>query len=344
MNLDVLTAREQEILESVIHYFVITGNPAGSRMISRKNKTELSPATVRNVMADLEEKGFLDHPHTSAGRVPTTKGYRHYVDNLIQLSHLSPQEQDLIKENLGRFDGDVDYILGKTAQIMAKISHQLGVILTPKLEDGILEKIDVVPFSSDKILVILSIKDGLAKTILLEVKNEISTNMLTGIVQILNERICGLKINEIQRTFQNRLRDLVDEETGLIRLFIDSAGNLFDFTRYSDIKYTGASNISTNPEFSDINKFSALVELLEEKNIIIHIMEKRSEPPGLKITIGDENEEALIRECSIISAPYSFGNVDGVVGIIGPTRMAYKRIIPLVDFTAKWITRMFRER
>jgi heat-inducible transcriptional repressor len=333
MNLDVLTVREQEILESVIHYFVITGNPAGSRTISRKNKTELSAATVRNVMADLEEKGYLDHPHTSAGRVPTTKGYRHYVDNLIQLSQLSLQEQVLIKENLGRFDGDVDYILGKTAQIMARISHQLGVILTPKLEEGILEKIDVVPVSSDKILLIL-----------LEVKNEISTHMLTGIVQILNERICGLKINEIRKTFQNRLRDLMDEETGLIRLFIDSAGNLFDFSRYSDIKYTGASNISTNPEFSDISKFSALVELLEEKNIIIHIMEKRSEPPGLKVTIGDENEEALIRECSIISAPYTFGNVDGVVGVIGPTRMAYKRIIPLVDFTAKWITRMFREK
>jgi heat-inducible transcriptional repressor len=342
MKLDVLTEREKEILESVIHQFVITGNPVGSRTLSKRNRSGLSPATVRNVMADLEERGFLGHPHTSAGRIPTTKGYRHYVDNLVKLSQLSAQEKELIKEKLGRFDGDVDYILGKTSQIMAKISNQLGVILTPKLDEGILEKIDVVPVSSDKILVILSIKDGLAKTILLEVRHQISTNMLERIVQVLNERISGLKINEIRKSFYHRIKDIADEETGLIRLFIDSAGNLFDFSRYADIKYTGTSNISTNPEFADINKFSALVELFEEKNIIIHIMERHSELPGLKVTIGDENEEKLIRECSIISAPYTFGNVDGVVGVIGPTRMAYKHIIPLVDFTAKWITRMFK--
>ena len=173
MNSNQLTEREKEILESIIHHFVITGNPVGSRTISKKENNELSAASIRNVMADLEEKGYLKHPHTSAGRVPTTKGYRHYVDYLLKIANLSHKEIELITKKLGYFDGDVDYILERTSHVLAKISNQLGVILAPKFDDGILEKLDIVSVASDKILVILSIKDGLAKTILLEVIHEI---------------------------------------------------------------------------------------------------------------------------------------------------------------------------
>jgi heat-inducible transcriptional repressor len=295
-------------------------------------------------MADLEEKGYLNHPHTSAGRVPTTKGYRHYVDYLLKIVNLTQREKELIKVNIGHFEGDVDFILERTSQILARISNQLGVILTPRFDDGILEKLDIVSVSSDKVLIILSIKDGIAKTILLEVKHAISSNSLGYVVQILNERLAGLKLKEIKKNFYQRVQDLVNEKTGLIRLFIESAGNLFDLSRYTDIKYTGTSNILTNPEFSDVSKFSALVELFEDKKFIVHMLEKRSDPPGLRVTIGDENEERSVQECSIITAPYSLGDVDGVVGVIGPMRMVYKRIIPLVDYTALLITQMFKEK
>jgi heat-inducible transcriptional repressor len=339
-----LTDREQEILESVVQYFVLTGNPVGSRTLSKGRKWTLSPASIRNVMADLEDKGFLDHPHPSAGRIPTTRGYRHYVDNLVEMIQLSEEEKDLIKENIGQFSGDIDLILEKTLQVLAKVSNLLGVILTPKFDEGILEKIDIIRSSSEKLLMILSIRDGIAKTILLEVHHELADDLLAKITQLLNERLAGLKISKIKSTFRDRLSDLVNEESGLIRLFIDSADKFFDFTRYSNVIYSGTTNILNYPEFSDINKFSTLIELFEEKNIIVHMMEKRNLSPELKVTIGDENEEALVQNCSIITAPYTVGDIDGILGVIGPTRIVYSRVIPIVDFTAKFITNILQSK
>ena len=291
-------------------------------------------------MADLEEKGYLNHPHTSAGRVPTTKGYRLYVDSLISMVTLTRAEMDLITENIGMFSGDVDLILEKTIGVLARISNQLGLILMPRFEDGIMERIDLIRVSSDKILVVLTIHGGLAKTVLLEVRSDISSNLLNGITQVLNERLAGLRIRELKATLHNRIRDLVDTDPGIIRLFVDSADRLFDVRGYQDLKYTGTSRILTNPEFSDVQKFSALIELFEQKNIIIHMMEKRGSAPGITVTIGDENEEESIQECAIITAPYRLGETDGLLGVIGPMRMAYRRIIPVVDYTARLITRM----
>jgi len=344
MSVDALTEREQEILESVVQHFVLTGNPVGSRTLAKKQKEPLSPASIRNVMADLEDKGYLDHPHTSAGRRPTTLGYRHYVNNLVDLTDLSDEEKVLFENNIGDFSGDLDFILEKTLQVLAKVSNLLGVILTPKFDDSILEKIDILRVSSEKLLVILSIKDGVAKTILLEVNHDLADNLLNKVIQVINERLAGLKILEIKKSFNDRLSDLVNEESGLIRLFIDSAEKLFDFTRYSNLIYSGAANIINYPEFSDINKISTLIELFEEKNIIIHLMEKRTIPPELKITIGDENEEELVQNCSIITAPYKVGEIDGILGVIGPTRMVYRRVIPIVDFTAKFITTILQSK
>ncbi len=344
MKNDILNNREEEILEAIVQQFVLTGSPVGSRTLSKRNGVELSPATIRNVMSDLEEKGFLNHPHTSAGRVPTSKGYRIYVDRLVNLRQLSEEEKKIIEVNIGDFSGDVDFVFENTVKVLSKISNQLGVILTPKFQDGILEKIEIVSVGREKILVILSIRDGIAKTIYLEVKREISANALQNVISILNERLCGLKIKEIQSSFHERMKDLSNENSGIIRLFLDSANQLFDFTRYSNIKYVGTSQIINKPEFASAEKFSAFIEFFEEKNIIIHMMEKLSDPPGLKVRIGDENEELPVQECSIVTAPYTLGNVDGLLGVIGPMRMAYRNIIPLVDYTAQIITEIFQEK
>jgi heat-inducible transcriptional repressor len=319
---------------------VLSGDPVGSRKLAKNEKYNYSAATIRNVMADLEEKGFLDHPHTSAGRIPTTKGYRHYVDKLISLTKLSKPEQELIIENLAKQDNEVNNILEKTSQILAKVSNQLGVILTPKLYKGVLEHIDIISISSSNVLIVLKIKNGIARTIVLEVEHEISINQLNKVISILNERIVGLTLEEIKNTFHKRVKDFVEEKSGLIRLFIDSADKIFNFKKFSDIKYTGTKNIINNPEFADVNKFSALVELLEEKDIIIHLMEDRDVPPQLKITIGNENREKYIQDCSLVTAPYKYGDVSGILGVIGPTRMSYKKIIPLVDYTAKIVSKM----
>jgi heat-inducible transcriptional repressor len=344
MRREILNNREEEILEAVVQQFVLTGNPVGSRTLSKRRSVGLSAATIRNVMADLEEKGYLNHPHTSAGRVPTTRGYRLYVDRLVNLTQLSEEEKKLIESNIIEFSGDVDYILENTVRVLAQISSQLGVILTPKFQNGILEKIDILSVSSEKVLVVLSIRDGMAKTILLEIKREISEESLQNAISILNERLSGLQIHEIQHSLHDRIKDVSNEDSGIVRLFLESANQLFDFKRYSNIKFTGTSQIANYPEFSSAEKFSALVELFEEKNIIIHMMEKLSESPGLKVRIGKENEDLSVQECSIITAPYTLGHVDGLLGVIGPMRMSYRKIIPLVDYTAKIITEIFQEK
>lgn len=344
MTTEILSPREIEILESIVQHFLLSGDAVGSRTLAKKEKHNYSAATIRNVMADLEEKGFLDHLHTSAGRIPTTKGYRHYVDNLLYLSRLSKPEQDLIIKKLTGSANEIDLILEKTSQILAKVSNQLGVILTPKFYRGVLERLDILSLSSDKILLVLKIKKGIAETIVLEVQHELNSNDLREVISILNERIAGLTLEEIKTTFQKRVEDLVEEPTGLVRLFIDSADKIFNFKKFSEIKYTGTKNLVSNPEFASVEKFSAFVELLEEKDIIIHLMESRSEPPKLKVTIGNENKEEFIQDCSLITAPYKYGDVDGILGVIGPMRMAYRRIIPLVDYTAKIVSKLFQEK
>jgi heat-inducible transcriptional repressor len=344
MDNDNLNQREIEILETVIHQFILTGDAVGSRTLSKSGKHKLSAATIRNVMADLEEKGYLNHPHTSAGRVPTTKGYRHFVDNLLGISELSDKQKSLIKDNLGNFTGDIDLILERTAGVLAKISYQLGVILTPKFERGVLIHLDLIKLSTEKFMVVLNIKDGIAKTVILEIEHEISNAMHEKVTHLLNERLTGLTIREIQMHIGDRLKDVDDGGSGMIRLFIESADRIFHFNRYGDIKYTGASNILSRPEFSDIMKVSALIELIEDKNIIIHMMEQRNIPSGLHVTIGDENEEKPIQDCSIITAPYTVGDIEGILGVIGPMRMSYDYVIPIVDFTAKYITSKFQEK
>ena len=226
---EVLTSREIEILESIVQYFVLSGDPVGSRKLAKNEKHNYSAATIRNVMADLEEKGFLDHPHTSAGRIPTTKGYRHYVDKLINLTRLSRPEQEMIMENLAQHDNEVDDILVKTSQILASVSNQLGVILTPKLYRGVLEQIDIISMSSKNVLIVLKIKHGIAKNIVIEVEHDISATQLSNVISMLNERIAGLTLEEIKNTFHKRVKDLVEEKSGLIRLFIDSADKIINF-------------------------------------------------------------------------------------------------------------------
>jgi heat-inducible transcriptional repressor len=339
---DVLTEREQNILSAVVHQFLLTGTPVGSRVVSKSSTQNLSAASIRNVMADLEEKGYLGHPHTSAGRVPTSKGYRIYVDSILQLTSLSISEQARINENIGQYEGDIDRILDQTLNVLSTISNQLGVILTPQFEEGILEKLDLVKLSSEKLLVVLSIRSGIAKTITLEVSSEIQQERIMLISQILNERLAGLRIRDIRLTFVERVRDLIHEDTGLVRLFIDSADKVFDFSRFSDVRYSGTTNIISKPEFADVHRFSTLIEMLESKNIIIHMMQKRSETSELKITIGSENDE-MVKDCSIITAPYRVGEVEGVLGIIGPMRMSYQRVIPIVDYTARFITRLMKK-
>ncbi|MGD9487448.1 MAG: heat-inducible transcriptional repressor HrcA [Calditrichaceae bacterium] len=333
-----LKLREKSILQSVIHEFIMTANPIGSKTLAEKSSTGLAPASIRKIMANLEEEGYLAHPHTSAGRIPTTKGYRFYVDEIINQQQISNNQKNLIQDTLENFNGDVDHLMDEVAGILAAISRQLSIVVTPKFYHAIFENMQIVPLASDKWLVIMTVSSGQVKTILLEVKQKIKKESIKRVLVKINQRFCGKTLFEIRKTFAVVMEDFYNEETGLIRLFTENADRLFDFSRYENYSVDGTRNIINQPEFSDISRFSSLIEMIEDKDIIIHFMGKREDPPGIKITIGHEHDEEQIKDCSVITSTYRVGNVSGVVGVIGPTRMAYGKVIPLVDYFALAIT------
>jgi len=334
-----LNEREKTILRHVIQQFILTASPVGSRNITKKYEVGLSPASVRNIMSDLEDAGYIDHPHTSAGRIPTDKGYRLYVDSLMDIQQLKISEKEFIKEKLE--EGlETDDILRISSTLLTKITKQLACVTYPKLETGILEKIQLVTLSSIRILVVISIKSGLVKTITLELSSEIEPSKIEPIQSLLNERLVGLTFNEIRKTFNERFRDVIDDnENSVIRLFYDSVDKIFkDVLRKENIVISGAKNIIRQPEFENPERFQSIIELIEDRDIIVHILEKSGENDEVFISIGSENEDIKLNEYSFITKEYNFGETNGTLGIIGPKRMEYSKIVSIVNYMSKMIS------
>lgn len=337
-----LNEREREVLELIIQHFILTANPVGSRFLSKHSDLGLSDATIRNVMADLEEEGYITHPHTSAGRIPTDKGYRLYVNDMMHVGQLPQAERIKIDQHIDQLVANrttqSDDILRMSSKILGQISKQIGIVLSPKLSTGVFEKLEMVALSSSKIMVIISIRSGLVKTIMLEVRAETSRQKLNELSQVLNERLSGLTVEEIRQTFVERVADCEDD-SGLLRIFLDSADQVFDEQPQTErIHIAGKENILAYPEFEQLEKVRGIIELVENEKVIVHLLEESMSMEmndSVSIRIGKENLESKIKECSIVTAQYSVGDTIGMVGVIGPTRMNYAKVVRVIDYIAK---------
>ncbi|MGH7492018.1 MAG: heat-inducible transcriptional repressor HrcA [bacterium] len=341
---DILSDRERMVLNSVVEDFIRHAVPVGSRMTAKKFGMSISPATIRNVMGDLEEKGLLTHPHTSAGRMPTDKGYRLYVDSLMNVEELSEQEKSHVLHQLARVSREVDSILDAASQTLARISEQLGIVLSPRFYQGIFEKIELVPIAEKKVLMVLSIQSGLVQTIMMKMEAEVSREVLERTAAIINERLHGLSLMEIKHTLDSRIRDLgehVDPE--FVRWVARKAVPMIDPVEPRSLHFGGANNLMRQPEFSDYDKLSSFLRLLESKNIVIQLFDLQEHANELTIAIGEENREELIKYCSLITASYHVGTITGTLGVLGPTRMRYAKVVALVDFMAKVLTQVLDE-
>lgn len=341
VNPEQLSERERDILRHVVHNYIQTAVPIGSRYISKRFEKQLSPATIRNVMADLEDLGFLSHPHTSAGRVPTDLGYRYYVDFLMEVNALSGRQKDEIEKQLDPGLGS-ETLLRETSRLLGKISKQLSIVSSPHVASGVFEKLELIPIATSKLLVVISIRSGLVKTIMLEVGVEIPRHSLEQITRLLNERLAGLTLQQVRETFAERVRDVQNDKTGLVRLFIDSVDKLFDDVKEHDkVHISGTQNMIDQPEFGDPRNFRSVIELIENDDIIVHLLEKHDElEKDFVITIGAENNDEKAKEYSVVTATYNLEGVMGRVGIIGPRRLDYAKAVPLVDYVAKSIARL----
>jgi len=341
-----LSEREKAILRYVIHQFILTANPVGSRNIAKKYQLGLSPATIRNIMADLEESGFLKHPHTSAGRLPTDRGYRVYVDSLMDPPTLNLRDKKIIDSQLDSELGDTDDILKITASILSGLTKQLACVTYPKFDEAILQRIQIVQLSTTRIMVVVSIKSGLVKTITLEVTAEIDDDKIDSVQRFLNERLAGLRLSEIRQSFEERIKDYYTGEfKPIIRVFIDSVDKIFTDVNVVDKTFIhGAANILKQPEFEDHENLQGIIELIEDKNIIIHIMDKyRAKTDGVSISIGYENENSKFTEYSLIAKEYSIGDVKGMLGIVGPKRMEYSKVIAAVVYLAEQLSKELKK-
>ncbi len=338
-----LSDRERTVLRYVVHDFIETATPVGSRYISKRHEDVLglSSASIRNIMSDLEYLGYINHPHTSAGRVPTDRGYRFYIDSLIQLDDISGSDQETIRKNLDRVE-ETDVLLRESSRLLGSISRQLCVVTSPQFSSGVFEKMELVQITSNKIMVILSIKSGLVRTIMLEVASEIPREKLEELSRFLNERLSGLTLHQIRESFADRVRDAQSEDTGLIRLFIDSVDKLLVPNRSDKLHIAGAEKVIEQPEFVNAEDFRSVIELINNEEIIIHVLEKNeTKPHEVRVSIGLENENSKLNQYSIITANYTTGDIVGSIGVIGPKRMHYARVIPLVDYVARTISEMF---
>ncbi|HKJ45502.1 MAG TPA: heat-inducible transcriptional repressor HrcA [Balneolales bacterium] len=327
-----LTLREREILQYVIQNFIITANPIASKTLVAKYKLPVSSATIRNTMNNLEKKGFLDHPHTSAGRIPTERGYRFYVNDLMHLTNLSIEEQKVLNQWEEILNSGMDEAVQSAARILARLSNLLAVIISPKYANGIFRKIELVNLSSTRLMVIITIESGLARTVNVEVESELTRDDLEKVARVLNERLSGYRLSEISKKIEEMLADYEsNDRTGLIRVFIDSADTIFEDHQYRRFYFGGVEYIAMQPEFSDLSNFKSIIELVEDEDLIIHLFDSDNEDSNVKVRIGRENKIQQIEQCSVVSANYAIGNIKGTIGLVGPTRMNYPRMINLVE-------------
>ncbi len=331
-----LTHREKEILREVIHDFILTANPVASKFISKKLHENLSSATIRHVMAQLEELGYLNHPHTSAGRVPTDKGYRIYLDSLISLDELDEGERAQISDGLNA-PLDSAELLSEASKLLGKVSKQLSLVSAPYLGEATLTKLELISLNSSKILVVISLESGLIRTIVLEVETEVNDQKLRKISSILNERLAGLKLSAIRETILDRVADYTNVD--VITQFTGMSDKIFSTTSDTDKVHIGMpQGILSHPEFDLPENLKGILEILGDENVILHILEKNDKSEPITVKVGSENEEVKLKDYSLITARYEVGAIKGTVGVVGPRRMQYSRLIPLVDFVAKVIS------
>lgn len=337
-----LTDREREVLKYVVDNFILNAVPVGSRSVSKQTDLNLSAATIRNVMSDLEEMDLLKTPHTSAGRIPTDKGYRYYVDILMDKEKLSLSDEYALKSQFDEKNLNIlenQDIFAETSRILGKISHLLAVVSQPQISKGIFEKFEFVRISSNKILVVLYIKSGLVKTVIMEIDSDITKSKLESMASFLNERLHGLTLREIRETFIERLYDYIEKDSDLIQVFIRSLDKLYtEEEKGSKIYFGGTGDLILQPEFGNPKNFKEIIDLAEDKNLVIHIFENSyREDNKVLISIGNENPDEKLKNYSVITTTYNVGDVKGNIGVIGPKRMNYARMVSLLQYTSKLI-------
>ena len=335
-----LSDRERQVLEAVVRTYVDFAEPAGSRTVAKRFELGVSPATVRNTMSDLESKGYLFHPHRSAGRVPTDHAYRFYVDRIVQPAELTDAEREHLSTEIESSGSSaVERLVQRSIRALSLLSQELGVAVAPNLADATLEHLELIQVSSVKILMVMTIRSGLVRTVYVDLPGEVQPKILTSVTQVLNERLSGLTLNEIRETLPERLRDFSPEDRPetdeLLNIFMQSSAELFEWPPQAGAVHLGQTSVlAAQPEFTSGERLKGLIELTEQRDLLAQVLGSREHQGGIQITIGGEHAAEALSDFTLVTAEYRVGGLKGVIGVIGPTRMPYEKVIAIVDYTS----------
>src|SRR3954469_12902633 len=336
---DQLSERELRVLEAVVQTYIETAEPTGSQTIARKFGLGVSPATIRSTMSELEDKGYLFHPHTSAGRIPTDRAYRVYVDAIMRLSPPSHQEQHTLRAELVGTRSAVEEILRRAAQVLGVLTQELGVAVAPALDQVTLERLELVQVASERLLLVFNLRSGVVRTIFVEVPRLVAPSAVQQVAQILNQRLGGLTLQQIRATLPERLRDASGTPDGgeLLNIFIAEGDGIFDLsTEENGVVLGSAQMLADQPEFASNSRMRDLLRLTEGRDLLKQALESRRQR-GLSITIGAENPDTRLSDFTLVTSSYEVGTLKGVIGVMGPTRMPYDKIIGLVEHTSRLV-------
>jgi heat-inducible transcriptional repressor len=331
-----LDRRAQTLLKTLIERYIAEGQPVGSRTLSRHSGLELSPATIRNVMSDLEEMGFIVSPHTSAGRVPTPAGYRLFVDSLLTVRPLAERE---ISEIQGAILPDQPQrVISHASLLLSQLTRFAGVVIAPRRQLPKIRQIEFLALAERRILLIIVTADGDVQNRILFTQRNYSSSELTAAANLLNQHFAGLDFQQIRDRLQDDLRQLRTDMVELMSAAVEAGSQaVTDSTQYvisGERNLLGVEDLSSN-----MDRLRRLFELFEQKTGLVQLLDLSSRAEGVQVFIGGESGIAPLDECSVVAAPYEVdGQVVGTVGVIGPTRMAYERVIPIVDITARLLS------
>lgn len=338
-----LNDREELILRAIVHQYVTAAEPVGSRAIVKRFNLDISPATVRNVMADLEDAGFIQQLHTSSGRVPTDHGYRYYVDYLMRVQDITLAEKARLEQEFDARITDADQVMRETSRILALMSHQTGIVQAPKTSDAVVRAIEIMPVSSQRVAVLIVDNYGRVRTLVIPVARSVTSEELHRLNPFLNDMLIGTPISSLAASLETKMRSLLDEQRSLAeRALLVLTG--LPAPNDQNLFLEGISQLMDQPEFRDVEKAREVFGLLEERERIIDMLRTsmiESSKTGSRIVIGHEGTDRALENISLVAAPYSIDEEPvGYVGILGPRRMPYSKLAGLVEYTAGKLSRL----
>lgn len=332
-----LDKRAQILLKTLVEHYISEGQPVGSRTLSKHSGLDLSPATIRNVMSDLEELGFIASPHTSAGRIPTQRGYRFFVDTLLTIQPLHTQEIQRVGNILS--SPDPQELIASAAGVLSSLTSFAGVVMIPKRKTTAFKHLEFLPLSERRILVIIVTNDGNVQNRIISTEKAYSESELVQATNFFNQQYAGSTLEEAQIKLHRELQQMQSDMTSLMTAALQASSKALSDEK-DNVVISGEHNLLQVDDLStNVNSLRKLFEIFERKTTLMQLLDNSQRAEGIQIFIGGESGYLPLDECSMVTAPYEAeGEVIGTLGVIGPTRMAYERVIPIVDITAKLLS------